>query len=264
METVPTTSHRHWFRGRQTPELLFSYLPETMIPRPTNAGKYSRSTTQRPSTSTTALPVRISSFGNGTPETSNPTHRHKQQPPYSVGSRLFPLTRRVANESSPFGLGISHRTLPLSTSFRPFPTRQNNSAAPPLQRDRFPRSNSVPASFIATQAHLAIPPCPSPPRRDTKEPPCSGLRRPPGGSNRSSPHGRVSSPFDKRWSPTAPFSRLPWPKLSRPCQATNSTSRPAFQCTHQRTQANNDFPSFPNHNKPAIHRSHPSLKLTPH
>ena len=44
--------------------------------------------------------------------------------------------------------------------------------------------------------------------------------------------------------PTAPFSQLPWPKLSRLCQATNGTSRPAFQFTHQRTQANNDFSVF--------------------
>ena len=47
----------------------------------------------------------------------------------------------------------------------------------PLQRDRFPRSNSVPAPSIAAESHLPIPPCPSPPRRVTKEPPCSGLRR---------------------------------------------------------------------------------------
>ena len=107
------------------PDLLLYYLLGT------NAGKYSRTTTQRPSTSTIALPVRISSFGNGTPETGNPIDRQKQQPLYSVGSRLSPLTRHVANESSLFGLGISHRTLQLPISFQPFPTRQNNSAAPP-------------------------------------------------------------------------------------------------------------------------------------
>ena len=45
--------------------------------------------------------------------------------------------------------------------------------------------------------------------------------------------------------PTAPFSRLPWPKLSRPYQATNDTSRSAFQFTHQRTQANDEFSVFP-------------------
>ena len=108
-----------------------------MVPRPTNAGNYSRTTTQRPLTSTTALPVRISSFGNGTPETSNPIHRQKQLRHYSVGSRLLPLTLRVANESSPFGLDISHRTLLLPTSFRPFPSRQNNSAAPPFNATGF-------------------------------------------------------------------------------------------------------------------------------
>ena len=102
-----------------------------MVPRPTNAGKYSRITTQRPSTPTTAFSVRISSFGNGTPQAGNPIHRQKQQSLYSYGSRLAPLTRRVANEPSSFGLGISHRTLQLPTSFRPFPTRQNNSTAPP-------------------------------------------------------------------------------------------------------------------------------------
>ena len=148
-----------------------------MVPRPTHAGIYSRTITQRPSTPTTALPVRMSSFGNGTPETGNPIHRQKQQSLHSIGSRLAPLTRRVANEPSAFGLVISHRTHQLPTSFQPFPTRQNNSAAPPLQRDRFPRSTSVPTLFIAAEAHLPNPSCPSPPRRVTKEPPCSGLRR---------------------------------------------------------------------------------------
>ena len=128
-----------------------------MVPRPTNAGNYSRTTTQRPLTSTTALPVRISSFGNGTPETSNPIHRQKQLRHYSVGSRLLPLTLRVANESSPFGLDISHRTLLLPTSFRPFPSRQNNSAAPPLQRDRFPRSTSVSAPPLPPRRTCRIP-----------------------------------------------------------------------------------------------------------
>ena len=129
--TVPRTSHGHYFRGRQTPELLLYYLPGTMVPRPTYTGIYSPTTTQRPSTPTTALPVRISGFGNGTPETSNPIHRQNQQSLYSIGSRLAPLTRRVANEPPSFGLGISYRTLQLPTSFRPIPTRQNNSAAPP-------------------------------------------------------------------------------------------------------------------------------------
>ena len=101
-----------------------------MAPRPANAGKNSRTTTQRPLTRTTARPVRIFSFCNGTPETGNPIHRQKQQPLNSVGNCLAPLTCRVANESSPFGLGISHRTLQLPISFRPFPTRQNNSTAP--------------------------------------------------------------------------------------------------------------------------------------
>ena len=108
--TVPTTSHGHWFRGRQTLELLLYYLPGTMVPRPTNAGIYSRTLNQRPSTPATALPVRISSFGNGTPETCNPIHRQNQQPRYSFGSRLALLTRGVVNESSSFGLGIAHRT----------------------------------------------------------------------------------------------------------------------------------------------------------
>ena len=102
-----------WFRGRQTPE----NIPE---PPPND-----------PQISTTALPVRVSSFGNGTPKTGNPIHRQKQQPLDSVGSRLSPLSRRVANESSPFCLGIFHRTLLLPTSSQPFPTRQNNSVAPP-------------------------------------------------------------------------------------------------------------------------------------
>ena len=145
IRTVPTTSHERWFRDRQTPELLLYYLPGTMVPRSTNAGLYSRTTTQRPSTPTTTLPVRISSLGNGTPETGNLTRWQKQRWLYSMGSRLAPLTRRVANESSPFGLGISHRIHQLPTSFRPFPTRWTNSAAPPppLQRDRFPLSTSV-------------------------------------------------------------------------------------------------------------------------
>ena len=50
---------------------------------------------------------------------------------YSIGSGLSPLTHRVENEPSFFGLGISRRTLQLSTSLPPFQTRQNISAAPP-------------------------------------------------------------------------------------------------------------------------------------
>ena len=158
--TGPTTSHGHWFRGRQTPELLLYYLPGTMVPRPINAGKYSRTTPQRSSTPTTALPVRISSFGNGTPETGNPTHRQKQQPLYSVGSRLAPLTRRVANESSPFGLGISHGTLLLPTSFRPFPTRQNNSAAPPPSTRPVSTEHLCPVPFHCHRGAPAESPAP--------------------------------------------------------------------------------------------------------
>ena len=45
--------------------------------------------------------------------------------------------------------------------------------------------------------------------------------------------------------PTTPFSRLPWPKLSRLYQATKGNSRPAFQFTHQRSLANDDFSVFP-------------------
>ena len=149
-----------WFQGRATTE---------RIPV--------RTITQRPSTTTTALLVRISSFGNGTPETDKPINRQTQQSLYSDDSRFASLTRRVANEPFPFGLLISHRTHQLPTSFRPFPTRQNNSAAPPLQRDRFPRSTSVPTPFIAAEEHLPIPPCPSPLRRDPKKLPCSSLRR---------------------------------------------------------------------------------------
>ena len=323
--SVPTTSQGHCFRSRQTPEILFSYLPGTSVSRPTNARKYSPTTTQRPSTSTTALPVRISSFGSGTPETGNLIHNQKQQPFFSVGSRLSPLTRRVANESSLFSLGISHRTLLLPTSFRPFPTRQNNSAAPPLQRERFPRSTSVPAPSIATEAHLPNPPCPSPPRHVTQEPPCPGLRRsrpyygrppaafdntgpnratvlgsrisrrrsppgdvsyglegsshplhlvgltpsnsspicprhrrPSGESNGPLPHGLVSSPFDKRWTPhrplfTATLARTIPPKTGH--QKYLPASIPIYPpaCL-----------GLPSHNKPTVNRSRPSFLATPH
>ena len=170
IRTVPTTSHERWFRDRQTPELLLYYLPGTMVPRSTNAGLYSRTTTQRPSTPTTTLPVRISSLGNGTPETGNLTRWQKQRWLYSMGSRLAPLTRRVANESSPFGLGISHRIHQLPTSFRPFPTRWTNSAAPPPPPPTRPVSaeHLCRGPFIAAEAYLPISPCPSPPRRVTK------------------------------------------------------------------------------------------------
>ena len=63
--------------------------------------------------------------------------------------------------------------------------------------------------------------------------------------------------------PTAPFSRLPWPEPSRLYQAPNGTSRPAFQFTHKRTLANEDFSVFPNHNKPTVYRSRPSSLATP-
>ena len=56
--------------------------PRTLVPRPTNARTCSRTTTQRPSTLTIALPVRISSFGSGKAETGNPAHRQKQQSLY--------------------------------------------------------------------------------------------------------------------------------------------------------------------------------------
>ena len=128
---IPTTSHGNWFRGRQTSELLLYHVPGTMVPRLTNTGTYCRTTTQRPRTSSIALPVCISSFGNNAPETGNPARRHKQQPIFLVCSRIFPLARSVANASSLFGLGIFHRTLQQPSSFRPFPTRQNNPAAPP-------------------------------------------------------------------------------------------------------------------------------------
>ena len=62
--------------------------------------------------------------------------------------------------------------------------------------------------------------------------------------------------------PTVPFSRLPWPEPSFLYQATNGTSRPAFQFTRQRTQANDDFSVFPNHNKPTVCRSRPSALAT--
>ena len=45
--------------------------------------------------------------------------------------------------------------------------------------------------------------------------------------------------------PIAPFSRPPWPEPPRLYQATNGTSRPAFQFTHQRALANDDFSVFP-------------------
>ena len=45
--------------------------------------------------------------------------------------------------------------------------------------------------------------------------------------------------------PTSPFSRLPWPEPSRLYQTTNGTSRPAFQFTHQRNLANDDFSVVP-------------------
>ena len=228
-----------------------------MVPRRTNAGNYSRTTTQRPSTSTTALPVRISSFGNGTPETSNPIHRQKQQPPYSVGSRLFPLTRRVANESSPFGLGISHQTLLLPTSFRPFPTRQNNSAAPP------PSTRSVSTEDLCPSLLYCHPGAPaeslsrSPPRRVTTDPPCSGLRRPSGERNRPPAHGLVSSHLDKVWTPYRPLFTdtlaqtippIPGPQRYLPA---NFSVYP-LAC-----------PGFSNHNKLTDHRSRTSSSATP-
>ena len=93
--------------------------PWTLVPRPTSAGappslltwdngSEARQTPEnipvpppkRPSKPTNVLPIRTSSFGNGAPETGNPIHR-KQKPLYSIGSRLSPLTRRIANESSP-------------------------------------------------------------------------------------------------------------------------------------------------------------------
>ena len=104
---------------------------------------------------TTDVPVGISSFGNGTPKTGKPTHRQKKQSLYSLGSRLAPCPAALQKEPFVLGLGISHRIHQLPTSF-PFPTRQTL-PRPPLQRDRFPRSTSVPPPFIAAEAHLPIP-----------------------------------------------------------------------------------------------------------
>ena len=208
--TVPRTSHGHWFRGRQTPELLLYYIPGTMMPRPTYAGIYSRNTTQRLSPPTTALSVNVSSFVNGIPETGSHIHRQKQQPLYSVGSRLAPLTRRVANESSPFGLGISHR--PRSG---PLQRDRTTLPRPPLQRDRFPPDNLCPGPLHCRRGAPAespmpfstpkcyqkaallrtppIPPIPLPTTctllttRDLAEPLCPGSRL----SRRRSPPGDV-------------------------------------------------------------------------
>ena len=145
-----------------------------MVQRPTNARspfllrtwdngseadkrqKCSRTTTQRPSTYITALSVRISSFGNGTPETADPIHRQKQQPLFSVGSCLSPLTRRVASESSYFGLGICHRTHLLSTPFRRFRHDRTTLSRPPFNR-------------TGCRAPLSRPP-PLPPRRTCRIP----------------------------------------------------------------------------------------------
>ena len=148
-----------------------------MISRPTHTRKYSRSTTQRPSTSTTALIVRISSFGNNTLETGNPIHRQKQQQLYSVGSRFSPYTRRVAYESSPLGLGIF--TKPSNYRPRSVAFQRNRTTLPrlPLQGDQFLRRTSVPAASIAAEAHMSNPSCLLHPDVLPKSLPCSGLRR---------------------------------------------------------------------------------------
>ena len=58
--------------------------------------------------------------------------------------------------------------------------------------------------------------------------------------------------------PTAPFSRLPWPKPSRLYQATNGTSRPAFPLTHQRALVS------PTTKNSRFIAPDPALQLTPH
>ena len=131
------------------PEIILYFLPGTMVSKSTDAGKKSR---------TTALPVRISRFGNGTPETGNTIHKPKKQPLYSVGSHLFPLIRHFANEQNPFGFRISHRTHQLPASFRPFPNATK-------QLCRTPPSNAI--SFHG--APLSRPP-PLPPRRPCQIP----------------------------------------------------------------------------------------------
>ena len=205
------------------PEIIQYFLPGTMAPTSTDAGEYSR---------TTDLPVRISSFGNGTPETGNTLYKPKQQPLYSVGSRPFPLICHVANGHLPFGFRISHRTRQLPTSFRPFPTRQNHSVALPHLtrsvstehlcagllhcRQGGPAESATPSSpptCYHRAALLRSPPIPPKPRpttlpitRDRTEPMCSGTVFPAAG------HRLAMLPTDSRTA-TIPSIWLGW--LSR-------------------------------------------------
>ena len=140
--------------------------PWTLVPRLTNAGIYSRTTTQQPSTPTTALPVRISSFSNGTPETGNSIH--KQKPPLLIfdWQPSCPPNPPYCKRAILFG---SWHLSPNPTITDLIPTISNATHQfcrdPPRQREGFPRRTSVPAPFIAAVAHLPVPPCPSPPRR---------------------------------------------------------------------------------------------------
>ena len=172
-----------WFRGRQTPEAI----PVTPLndPRhlpPPSQFVYLASATVHPR-------LAIPSIGRSNNCLIRLAAAFSPNSPRC--KRAIPLRSRHFSPNPP------------TTDLVPtlFIATEKLCRAPLLQRDRFPRSTSVPAPSIATEAHLPHPTCRSPPRRVTTELPCSGLNRPSGGSNRPPPHGLVGSHFDKRWTP---------------------------------------------------------------
>ena len=134
----------------------------------------------------------------------------------------------------------------------PFHHNRTTLPRPPVQR-----STSVPATSIATEAHLPNTPCRSPPQCVTTLPPFCGLRRPSGGSSCQPPHGLVSFQFFNRWTPYRPL-----------FTATLALAVPPIQ-GHQRYIPTNfsvyppACPGYLNHNKPTVHCSRPTSLATP-
>ena len=225
--TVPTTSHGQWFRGRQTPENI-------PVPPP-NDPRY--------------LPP-PSQF---VPLASATVHPRLAIPPTGRSNNRF-IRLAAAFPPQPAALQTSH---PFSVSAFLTEPSYYRPRSDPFHRDRttLPHPPFNATGFYG--AHPSRPP-PLPPRRTCRTP--HALLHPdvlP--QSRLAP---VSAGYLEEatallltvWlvllstnvgAATAPFSRLPWPKLSRQYQATKGISRPTFQFTHQRTQANDEFSVFP-------------------
>ena len=131
-------------------------------------------------------------------------------------------------------------------------TRSNRVSLP---RSRLLRQGSRPGDFLYGLEHCSHFPHLVELTSSTSSPIYPRHRQPSGGSRRPPLQGMVSPPLANVGAPAAPFSRIPLPEPSRLYQATNGTSRSAFQFIHQRTRVNDDFSRFTNHNEFTLYHS---------